>query len=32
MMLRNKEFNQYYSGKLLDIAIKKVFNQVKIYE
>lgn len=31
-MARNKEFNQYYSNKLLNIAIKKVFNPAKIYE
>ena len=31
-MARNKEFNQYYSNKLLNSIIKKVFNPAKIYE
>ena len=31
-MARNKEFNQYYSDKLLNNTIKQVFNPTKIYE
>lgn len=31
-MARNKEFNRYYSNKLLNNIIKKVFNPAKIYE